>query len=64
MDFIVNKPNRLCEKPIRTLRQTLMALRDYLRQVYLLQWLPDHIEVFKEHLRTSGYLFPDVELTK
>ncbi len=55
---------RLCEKPIRTLRQTLMALRDYLRQVYLLQWLPEHIEVFKEHLRTSGYLFPDVELTK
>ena len=55
---------RLCEKPIRTLRQTLMALRDYLRQVYLLQWLPDHIEVFKEHLQTSGYLFPDAELTK
>lgn len=55
---------RLCEKPIRTLRQTLMALRDYLRQVYLLQWLPEHIEVFKEHLRASGYLFPDAELTK
>ena len=51
------------------MRQTLWALRDYLRQVFLWLWLPDHLEVFKEHVRHKGYLFPaiegkNIELTK
>lgn len=40
-----------------------MALRDYLRQKFLWVWLPEHVEVFKEHLQRKGYLF-NVELTK
>jgi len=40
-----------------------MALRDYLRQRFLLVWLPAHREVFKEHVRLKGYAF-EVELTK
>ena len=40
-----------------------MALRDYLRQKFLLVWLPDHIELFKEHMQHKGYAF-NVELTK
>ena len=40
-----------------------MALRDYLRQKFLLVWLPDHIELFKEHMQRKGYAF-EVELTK
>ena len=40
-----------------------MALRDYLRQMFLLVWLPDHIELFKEHMQRKGYAF-NVELTK
>ena len=51
---------RWCDKRICTIRQTLMALRDYLRQLYTFVWLPQHIEVFKEHLQTSGYLFPNL----
>lgn len=51
---------RWCNKHIRTIRQTLMALRDYLRQFYTFVWLPQHIEVFKEHLQNSGYLFPNL----
>ena len=38
-----------------TVRQTLMALRDYLRQRFLLYWLPENGELFKEHLREKGY---------
>ncbi len=40
-----------------------MALRDYLRQKFLLLWLPKHIDLFKEHMRLKGYAF-NVELTK
>lgn len=49
---------RWSKKKLRTARQTLMALRDYLRQVWVLDWLPAHVEVFKEHLNATGYLFP------
>jgi hypothetical protein len=44
-------------------RQALFALRDYLWQKATLVWLPDNLEVLKEHLRLKGYLF-NVELTK
>ena len=40
-----------------TVRQTLMALRDYLRQRFLEQWLPQNGELFKEHLQSKGYWF-------
>ena len=40
-----------------------MALRDYLRQRFLLLWLPAHIELLKEHMLRKGYAF-NVELTK
>jgi hypothetical protein len=34
-----------------------MALRDYLRQRFLVSWLPQNGELFKEHLQTKGYCF-------
>ena len=45
------------------MRQTLLALRDYLWQRATLVWLPKNLEVVKEHLKLKGYLF-NVELTK
>ena len=45
------------------MRETLRALRDYFRQKFLLGWLPDHQEVFKEHMKLKGYAF-SIELTK
>ena len=49
-----------------TLRQTLMALRHYLRQRFLVQWLPQNGEHFKEHLQQKGYWFGQqlVNMTK
>lgn len=40
-----------------TVRQTLMALRQYLRQRFLERWLPQNGELFKEHLQNKGYCF-------
>ena len=50
-------------KKLHTVRETLRALRDYLRQFFILVWLPDHTELVKEHLRLKGYAF-DAKLTK
>jgi len=49
-----------------TVRQTLMALRHYLRQRFLERWLPQNSELFKEHLRSKGYCFSSgfVNMTK
>ena len=49
-----------------TVRQTLMALRHYLRQRFLERWLPQNGELFKEHLRSKGYCFSPqlVNMTK
>ena len=54
------------QKKLRTLRQTIRALQDYLRQRFWLHWLPEHQEVFKEHTRQKGYCFSleFAELTK
>jgi len=46
-----------------TIRRTLTALRDYLAQVFLFLWLPEHREVVKERLRDKGSLF-EAKLTK
>jgi hypothetical protein len=54
---------RCCHKELRTVRQTLAAFRDYLEQQWL-RWLPDHLEVFKEHLDAKRYSFALAELTK
>lgn len=49
-----------------TVRQTLAALRDYLSQRFLFEWLPANGRLFKEHLRDKGYWFrPElVNMTK
>jgi hypothetical protein len=49
-----------------TVRQTLGALRGYLEQRFLFEWLPENGGLFKEHLRQKGYWFrPElVNMTK
>ena len=38
-----------------------MALRAYLAQRFLVCWLPQNSELFKEHLQSKGYWFrPEV----
>ncbi|MEA3366877.1 MAG: hypothetical protein U9R68_02040 [Planctomycetota bacterium] len=53
----------MVKKKLHTIRQTLTALRDYLCQVFLFLWLPEHGDIVKEHLRDKGYLF-EAKLTK
>lgn len=54
---------RWCKTKLRTVRQTLMALRDLMGQIFYEDWLPKHIELFKEHRERKSYVF-NLELTK
>jgi len=57
---------RWCQKKGLTVRQTLMAVRHYLKQRFLECWLPQNGELFKEHLQQKGYWFSPqlVNMTK
>ena len=63
--FSAPDSSQLCRprKKLHTVRETLRALRDYLRQIFLFDWLPDHRELVKEHLLLKGFLF-EPKLTK